>query len=71
MQEAYKLDKETNSQMWTNSSDKEMKDVRVALQALDNSEPIPIGYEFVRCHMIFDVKMEDSRRKLDLLLEVI
>ena len=40
-----------------------MKDVRVAFQALDNGEPIPIGYKFVSFHMIFDVKMEDFRRK--------
>ena len=40
-----------------------MNDTRVSFQALDNGEPIPIGYKFVRCHMIFDVKMEDFRRK--------
>ena len=24
---------------------------------------MPIGYKFIHCHMIFDVKMEDFRRK--------
>ena len=43
VQEAYKIDKETNSQMWTNCIDKEMKDSRVALQSIDKGEPIPIG----------------------------
>ena len=70
MQEAYKLDKETNSQIWTNAIDKEMKDVRVAFQPFDDGEPIPIGYKFVRCHMIFDVKMEDFRRKARLVFGV-
>ena len=28
-----------------------------------NNEEVPIGYKFIRCHMIFDVKMEDFRRK--------
>ena len=63
LQEAYKLDKETNSQMWTNTIDKEMKDVRVAFLDLDDGEPIPIGNKLVRRHLIFDVKMEDFRRK--------
>ena len=49
--------------MWTNAIYKETKDVQVAFQALDNSEPIPIGYKFVRYHMLFDVKKEDFRRK--------
>ena len=35
----------------------------MAFQDLDDSEPIPIGYKFVLCHMIFDVKMEDFHRK--------
>ena len=43
VQEAYKICKETNSQMWNNAIDKEMKDSRVALQSLDKGEPIPIG----------------------------
>ena len=40
-----------------------MKNVRVAFQILDENEEVPIGYKFIRCHMIFDVKMEDFRRK--------
>ena len=40
-----------------------MKDVQVAFQTIDDGEAIPIGYKFVRCHMIFDVKMEDFRKK--------
>ena len=40
-----------------------MKNVRVSFQILDENEEVPIGYKFIRCHMIFDVKMEDFRRK--------
>ena len=28
----------------------------------DTSNPLP-GYQFVKCHLVFDVKMEDLRRK--------
>ena len=40
-----------------------MKNVRVAFQILDENEEVPIGYKFFCCHMIFDIKMEDFRRK--------
>ena len=40
-----------------------MKNVRVAFQTLDEDEPVLIGYKFIRCHMILDVRMEDFRRK--------
>ena len=30
---------------------------------LEDGENIPIGYSFVRCHIIFDVKMEDFSSK--------
>ena len=42
---------------------KEMRNVRVAFNILpDGENPLP-GYQFVRYHMIFDVKMEDFRQK--------
>ena len=40
-----------------------MKNVRLAFQILDENEEVPIGYKFICCHMIFDVKMEDFCRK--------
>ena len=36
---------------------------RVAFNILPDGEDPPLGYQFVRCHMVFDVKMEDFRRK--------
>ena len=44
-----------------------MKNVRVAFQILDENEEVPIGYKFIRCHMIIYVKMEDFLRKSRLL----
>jgi hypothetical protein len=35
----------------------------VAFKLLDGSETVPIGYQYVQCHMIFDVKMENFRWK--------
>ncbi len=40
-----------------------MKEVRAAVRILPNEEPNPVGYQKIRCHMIFDIKMEDFRCK--------
>ena len=42
---------------------KEMKDVIPSLQKLDNEDIVPIGYQQVNFHMIFDVSMEAFWRK--------
>ena len=40
-----------------------MKNVRIALNILPNGKSAPSGYKQIRCHMIFDIKIEDFRRK--------
>jgi hypothetical protein len=40
-----------------------MKNVRTAFKLLDGEESAPPTYQEIRCHMIFDVKMEDFWRK--------
>jgi hypothetical protein len=42
---------------------KEMKHVIIAFKILNGEESVPPTYQEIRCHMIFDVKMEDFRRK--------
>jgi hypothetical protein len=42
---------------------KEMKNVRIAFKILNGEESVPPTYQEIHCHMIFDVKMEDFRRK--------
>ena len=44
---------------------KEMKNIRTAFEVFDKrKEDIPIGYQQIKCHMIFDVKLgENFRRK--------
>ena len=63
MKHAAELDKQNGNTFWTDSISKEMKNVCVAFQILDENEEVPIGYKFIHCHMIFNVKMEDFRRK--------
>ena len=57
------MDATNKNTLWADAIAKEMKNVRVAFNILPDGEDPPPGYQFVRCHMIFDVKMEDFRRK--------
>ena len=63
MKHAYRIDKANKNTLWADAIAKEMKDVRVAFDILPDGDRIPQGFQFVKCHMIFDVKMEDFRRK--------
>ena len=63
--EAKQFDQENGNTFWWDAICKEMKNVRPAFEEWDKSQDdIPIGYQEVRCHLIFDVKMgENFRRK--------
>ena len=66
---ALELDKKNVNMFWSDAISKEMKNVQVAFQILDENEEVPIGYKFIRCRMIFDMKMEDFCRKEYLVVE--
>lgn len=65
VEEAKRFDEENGNTLWWDAICKEMKNVRIAFEAFEGSESdIPIGYQKIACHMIFDVKMgENFRRK--------
>ena len=42
---------------------KEMKNTKVAFKILSEDKMAPRDYQFVKCHIVWDVKMEDFRRK--------
>ena len=50
---ALELDKQNGNTFWKDYIAKEMKNVRVAFQILDENEEVPIGYNFIHCLMIF------------------
>ena len=59
--QAYTLDKKNGNNLWENAIAKDMKDVRPTFKKLEDGEIVPIGYQRVNCHMIFDIKTEDLR----------
>jgi hypothetical protein len=48
---------------WATAIAIEMKEVKIAFKILDDSENVPPDHQFIQCHMVFDVKMEDFRQK--------
>jgi hypothetical protein len=58
-----RIDKDNGNTIWQDSISKEMKNGRIAFQILNGDEAVPPTYQDIRCHMIFDVKMEDFCRK--------
>ncbi len=59
VEDALELDEHNGNTMWADAIAKEMKNVQVAFDSLEDGVQPPSRYLFVRCHMIFDVKMED------------
>jgi hypothetical protein len=58
-----RLDKENDNTIWQDAVRNEMKNFRIAFKILNGEESVPPTYQEIRCHMIFDVKMEDFRCK--------
>ena len=63
--EARKLDAENGNTLWWDAIMKEMKNVRPAFEVWEKSaDEISPGYQQIKCHLIFDIKMgENFRRK--------
>ena len=63
VKEAAELDKKNGDTKWMDAIAKEMTNVRVAFDILKDGDRAPIGHKQINFHLIFDVKMEDFRRK--------
>jgi hypothetical protein len=59
---ALEIDKETNTDFWEKATLKEMKHVRPAFRILEDEDVIPIGSQWIPCHIIFDIKVDFTRK---------
>jgi hypothetical protein len=59
---AMEIDAETGTDFWAKSLSKEMKNVRPAFNILDEGASKPVGFKEIRCHIIFDVKMDFTQK---------
>jgi hypothetical protein len=55
------MDEETGTIFWHDAIAKEMKNVMTAFE-FHNNDKIPIGHKKIECHMIFDIKMDLTRK---------
>jgi len=64
VEEALRIDKETGTDFWAKAIQKEMQNVMVAFKLLDitveeaRSGKVLVGHQEIKCHMIFDIKMD-------------
>ena len=65
VEEAKEVDNQNGNTLWWDAICKEMRNVRPAFVAFEGTkDQLPICYQFMKCHMIFDVKIwENCRRK--------
>jgi hypothetical protein len=66
IKEALELDHQNGNTFWADAIAKEMTEVQKAFNILPNGTTAPVGYQQIPCHMIFDMKMEDFKRKAQL-----
>ena len=52
----------TGTDFWRKAIALEMKNVQPAFQFLEDDERVPVGYQQINCHMIFDIKMDFTRK---------
>ena len=64
VEEAKHLDQENEDSQWWEAICSEMRNVRPAFEVWEKEvEHIPPGYQQIKCHMIFDVKMGENFRR--------
>lgn len=59
---AFELDKANGNTYWTDAMNKEMSNNSVAFEIKEDDEPLPVGYTLQSGHMVFDVKMDLTRK---------
>ena len=62
IKDAYDIDKANGDQSWRTAVAKEMSNVQIAFDILEDDQHIPPGYTSCTCHIIFDVKMDGTRK---------
>jgi hypothetical protein len=59
---AYEIDAETGTNFWAKAIEKEMLHVRPVFEILKKNQNAPVGSKWIPCHMIFEVKMDFTRK---------
>ena len=61
VEEAKRVDDLNGNTLWWDAICKEMRNVRPAFEVFEGTkDQLPVGYQFMKCHMIFDVKFREN-----------
>ncbi len=64
VKEAIEIDRENGNTLWWDAICKEMKNVMPAFEKWEGKEDgLPPGFQKIKCHFIFDIKMEENFRR--------
>ena len=61
-EEAIALDKQNGNTLWNEVIEKEIKNSRIDFEVLDKDTSFPVGHTEITCHLIFDDKMDLTRK---------
>ena len=59
---ARKIDLANGNSLWHEAIEKEMMNVGIAFEVLEDTDNMPVGWHLVTGHIIFDVKMDFTRK---------
>ena len=61
VEKAKKVDDQNGNTLWWDAICKEMRNVRPAFEVLQGTkDQLPVGYQFMKCHMIFDIEFKEN-----------
>lgn len=60
---AKEIDEANGNTLWQDAIAKEMAAVRIAFDIMDPDKKTPPGYQYMDCHLIFDIKIDGLKRK--------
>ena len=61
VKEALAIDARTNTTFWADAIAKEMRNVGIAFELTEDGQP-PVGHKEIKCHMVFDIKRDLTRK---------
>jgi hypothetical protein len=62
VEHAHTIDRKNGNSLWKDAINKEMLNVGIAFEVLEDNRATPVGWSKVTGHMIFDVKMDFTRK---------
>ena len=56
------IDRETETTFWQDAIKKELGVIMPAIEILEEGKGIPVGHKLIPCHIVFDIKMDFTRK---------